>query len=210
LASSYAACEKPRLAAVASAPAALRGEVGMGKRTPSSPRVAIAQHRVKMAASGASVAAGSVEAKLPPHEQVCAEWEKHIKAILFDSRQIAQRVKELGEQISRDYAGKKVLAVGLLTGCFVFMADLMRHIARPHEIDFMVVSSYGKGTASSGNVKLKKDCSIDPAGQHVLIIEDLIDSGRTLQWIRKHLESKGCASIRVSVCERASASRGCG
>jgi hypoxanthine phosphoribosyltransferase len=104
----------------------------------------------------------------------------------------------MAAEISRDYAGRKVLCVGLLTGCFVFLADLLRHFLVPYEVDFMVVSSYGHSTVSSGSVKLKKDMSIDPRGRDVLIIEDLIDTGTTLAWIVAHLKSKGCESVRLA------------
>lgn len=104
---------------------------------------------------------------------------------------------ELAAEIGRDYAGRKVLCVGLLTGCFVFLSDLLRHLLVPYQVDFMVVSSYGAATTSSGSVKLKKDMSIDPKGRDVLIIEDLIDTGTTLEWIVAHLKTKGCASVRL-------------
>ena len=87
--------------------------------------------------------------------------------------------------------------VGLLSGCFVFLSDLLRHFLVPYEVDFMVVSSYGSGTSSSGSIKLKKDMSIDPKGRDVLIIEDLIDTGTTLEWIVSHLKTKGCESVRL-------------
>lgn len=104
---------------------------------------------------------------------------------------------ELAAEITRDYAGRKILCVGLLSGCFVFLSDLLRHVLTPYEVDFMVVSSYGHGTESTGSVKLKKDMSIDPKGRDVLIIEDLIDTGNTLAWIVSHLKTKGCASVRL-------------
>ena len=104
---------------------------------------------------------------------------------------------ELAAEITRDYAGRKILCVGLLSGCFVFLSDLLRQFLTPYEVDFMVVSSYGHGTETSGSVKLKKDMSIDPKGRDVLIIEDLIDTGTTLAWIVSHLKTKGCASVRL-------------
>jgi len=105
--------------------------------------------------------------------------------------------RELAAEISRDYAGRKVLCVGLLTGCFVFLSDLLRSLLVAYEVDFMVVSSYGSGTTSSGSVKMKKDMSIDPKGRDVLIIEDLIDTGKTLEWIVAHLKTKGVESVRL-------------
>lgn len=129
--------------------------------------------------------------------QVCDEWSRNIEVILFGEDQIQRKVRELAAEIGRDYAGRKVLCVGLLTGCFVFLSDLLRNLLVPYEVDFMVVSSYGSSTESSGSVKLKKDMSIDPRGRDVLIIEDLIDTGNTLAWIIKHLQTKGCESIRL-------------
>lgn len=90
-----------------------------------------------------------------------------------------------------------ILLVGLLNGCFIFFADLLRELTIPYEVDFMAVSSYGREASSSGNVKMKKDISIDPFERHVVIVEDLIDTGNTLAWIRDHLASKQCASVRL-------------
>lgn len=128
---------------------------------------------------------------------VCREWNDNMASVLFSEEQIAKRVNELAKQITKDYEGKKVLFVGLLTGAFVFCADLLRKVALPYDLDMMVVSSYGKGTQSSGNLKIKKDLSIDPHGRHVVIVEDLIDSGVTLDRIIKHIRSKDAASVRV-------------
>jgi len=124
-------------------------------------------------------------------------WKTHIKSVLFSDVQISKRVVEMGHKISKDYEGKQLLCVGLLKGAFVFLGELCRHITVPYLIDFMVVSSYGAGTATTGSVKLKKDVDIDPRGRHVLIVEDLIDTGTTLAWILKHLSSKDCASVRL-------------
>jgi len=131
--------------------------------------------------------------------QVCDEWSKNIKVVLFGEDQIQRKVRELAAEISRDYAGRKILCVGLLTGCFVFLADLLRHVLVPYEVDFMVVSSYGHSTTSSGSIKLKKDMAIDPKGRDVIIIEDLIDTGTTLEWIVAHLKTKAASSVRL-VC----------
>jgi len=118
--------------------------------------------------------------------------------VLFSKDQIQQRVMEMADQISKDYAGKKVLVIGLLAGAFVFVADLLRNVNIQYELDFMVVSSYGRHTTTSGNIKVKKDLSIDPAGLHVLILEDLIDTGVTLKWIKQYLSTKNCASIKIA------------
>ena len=110
------------------------------------------------------------------------------------------RVRQLGEDISREYKDKgTILVIGLLNGAFMFVSDLLKHLQVPYEVDFMVCSSYGVSTESSGSVKLKKDVSINPANRHILIVEDLIDTGTTLTWLMSHLTSKGPASIRLAV-----------
>jgi len=128
-----------------------------------------------------------------------AEWAKNIGKVMFTEKQIKEKVVELAATISKKYAGKKILAVGLLSGAFVFVADLLRNLTVPYEVDFVTVSSYGHGTQSSGSVKLKKDLSIDPKDRHVLVIEDLIDTGNTLAWLKNHLKTKECASVEI-VC----------
>ncbi len=124
-------------------------------------------------------------------------WASKVGKILFSEEAIAAKVKELGAQISRDYAGEKVLVVGLLSGAFVFAADLLRHVSAQYDLDFVSLSSYGRGTVTSGSVKLNKDLSIDPRGRHVLVVEDLIDTGVTLEWFSNHLASKGCLSVKI-------------
>jgi len=129
-------------------------------------------------------------------------WGKNIGHILFTEEQIQQKVQELASTISTHYnnrpAGSKpILCVGLLTGAFIFVADLLRRLTVPYEVDFMVVSSYGSGTTSSGSVKLKKDMSIDPHGRDVLIIEDLIDTGHTLAWLENHIKGKKVTSLKL-------------
>lgn len=130
--------------------------------------------------------------KIPP------QWASQIKQILFTEDEIQTKIREMAARISKDYAGKSLVVVGLLKGAFVFLTEMVKHFTVPYEIDFMVVSSYGKGT-TSGNVKLKKDLSIDPSGRHILILEDLIDTGKTLNWICNHLRSKHAASIKIGV-----------
>lgn len=129
--------------------------------------------------------------------QIPKVWADNIKEVLFTSDMIKVRVAELGAQLSADYEGKEVLFIGLLTGAFPFVADILRTIKVPYQIDFMSLSSYGKGTTSSGTVKLKKDCDIDPAGKHVVILEDLIDTGNTLAWVKEHLKTKNVASAKL-------------
>jgi len=136
---------------------------------------------------------------------ICPEWSKNISYVLFQEIEIQTRVKSLALLISSYYrregicgTNRKILCVGLLTGAIVFLSDLLRHFTIPYEVDFVTLSSYGKGTVSSGSVKLKKDLSIDPAGRDILIIEDLIDTGNTLAWLRNHLLHKNCS--RVAIC----------
>lgn len=120
-----------------------------------------------------------------------------VERVLFSAETIKDIVSRLGRQISEDYKGKKLLLVSVLKGSVVFMADLMRSITVPCEIDFMVVSSYGAGTRSSGNVKIVKDLSIDVNDYDLLIVEDILDSGVTLSTLKKMLEGRGPASIKI-------------
>jgi hypoxanthine phosphoribosyltransferase len=106
-------------------------------------------------------------------------------------------VASLGEQITRDYAGRPPLLIGVLKGAFVFMADLARSIALPVEVDFMAVSSYGTATKTSGIVRIVKDLDADLTDRHVLIVEDIVDSGLTLSYLRKGLLARGPASLEV-------------
>ena len=124
--------------------------------------------------------------------------ENAIQQVLLTEEQSAEKVKELGAQISRDYAGKNLMMVSVLKGSVVFMADLMRAITVPCQIDFMCVSSYGSGTSSSGVVKIIKDLDINLHGLDLLIVEDILDSGKTLHYITKMLSDRGTASIRIA------------
>nr|WP_277628403.1 hypoxanthine phosphoribosyltransferase [Arsenicicoccus dermatophilus] len=117
--------------------------------------------------------------------------------VLFTEEQIQARLAELAEQIWRDYEGKDVLLVGVLKGAVMVMADLMRHLPGSVEMDWMAISSYGSGTKSSGVVRILKDLDTDISGRHVLIVEDIIDSGLTLSWTRSNLESRGPASLEI-------------
>ena len=107
-------------------------------------------------------------------------------------------MKELGEQITRDYQDKDTVFVGILKGSFIFLADLVRAVRLERmQMNFMMVSSYGSGTRSSGNITIKKDLDIDLAGKHVLIVEDIIDSGNTLTYLKKYLANRQAASVKV-------------
>ena len=120
-----------------------------------------------------------------------------IERVFYSHEELQAKVKDLGEAITRDYQGKSPIFVGVLKGCFVFMADLMRSVDLPCEIDFMAVSSYGKGTKSSGVVQINKDLSFDIAGRDVLIVEDILDSGVTLNYLKGYLENRNPASIKI-------------
>ncbi len=125
--------------------------------------------------------------------------------VMITGAQIREKVAELGARISRDYAGKDLLVISVLKGSVVFMADLMRAISIPARIDFMAVSSYGAATISSGVVKIIKDIDIDLTGKELLIVEDVLDSGMTLKYLKDLLSGRGPASIRiVTLCDKPS------
>ena len=120
-----------------------------------------------------------------------------IKEVYFTEEQLRDKVRELGARITEDYRGKNPLIVSVLKGSYIFMADLSRAIDIPVEIDFMSVSSYGKGTKSSGQVEIKKDLSDSIEGVHVIVVEDILDSGNTLSYLLHVLEARHPASIRL-------------
>jgi hypoxanthine phosphoribosyltransferase len=117
--------------------------------------------------------------------------------VLFTEEQIKQRVNELGHEITERFAGREPLFVGVLKGSFVFMADLIRSVDLKSSLDFMAVSSYGGGTSSTGAVKIVKDLSEDIGGRDVIIVEDILDSGVTLNYLRSYLENRRPASITI-------------
>lgn len=120
-----------------------------------------------------------------------------ISEILYGEEQLRSRVRELGEQITKDYAGGDPLLVGVLKGSFVFMADLVRAIDLPCALDFMVVSSYGSGTKTTGAVQIIKDLQVDIDGRDIIVIEDILDSGVTLNFLCGMLRSRGARSIKI-------------
>lgn len=122
---------------------------------------------------------------------------KDVEKILFDKEQIAARVQELGRTITDDYAGKPLTVVGILKGGSVFMADLIRAIDLPVHIDFIEASSYGEKTETSGEVRITKDLSHSIEGRHVLIVEDIIDSGLTLTYLRQNLLTRNPLSVKI-------------
>jgi len=123
--------------------------------------------------------------------------DPQIGEILVQPDALAQRVRDLGAEISRDYKGRDPLLVGVLKGAVFFLADLMRHIDIPCEVDFMAVASYGSATDSSGVVRIIKDLDRAIEGRHVLIVEDIVDSGLTLQYLLRNLGSRSPASVEV-------------
>ncbi|HLB62966.1 MAG TPA: hypoxanthine phosphoribosyltransferase [Actinomycetota bacterium] len=125
------------------------------------------------------------------------EFESDIDRILISGEEIQSTVRRLGEEITRDYDGRSLLLIGVLKGAFVMMADLSRRVRLPLEFDFMAVSSYGAATRTSGVVRILKDLDHDIEGQDVLLVEDIIDSGLTLNYLLKNLRSRRPASLEV-------------
>lgn len=124
--------------------------------------------------------------------------DQDILEVLYSEEELKRRVAALGAQISKDYADKdNVVLVGILRGSYIFMADLSRNITIPCRIDFMAASSYGKGTSSSGQIEIKKDLSDPINGAHVILVEDILDSGNTLDYLSKILSARNAASIRI-------------
>ena len=125
------------------------------------------------------------------------EMHPDVARILFTEEELSRRVQELADGINRDYAGKELLLISVLRGSFIFMADLVRRLTIPCRVDFMACSSYGSGTTSSGQVKVTKDLSESIEGLNVLVVEDILDSGRTLNYLLKLLEARRPASVRL-------------
>ena len=123
--------------------------------------------------------------------------EVDIDRIVIGEQELQEKLRELGEQITRDYEGRELLLIGVLKGAFVLMADLSRHIRHPLEVDFMAVASYGAATKTSGVVRILKDLDPDLEGRDVLLIEDIIDSGLTLNYLLKNLRGRRPASLEV-------------
>ena len=123
--------------------------------------------------------------------------EKDIERVLISAEELEAHVAEIGAQISRDFEGKDPIFIGVLKGCFIFMADLMRHVTINCSMDFMAVSSYS-GTTSTGAVKINKDLSEDIEGRHIIIVEDILDSGVTLNYLKNFLMVIRPASISIA------------
>ncbi len=122
-----------------------------------------------------------------------------ILAVLFDEYRIQTRIREIGLEISNEYQGRKPILIGILKGGFIFLADLVRSISIPVEVDFLAISSYGAGTSSSGVVKIRKDIDLDISGRDVIVVEDIVDSGLSLQYIKDYLWQHKPSSLRTCV-----------
>lgn len=120
-----------------------------------------------------------------------------LAGVMFDEAALAAKCREMGRALTRDYAGRDLLVVGILKGSVMFFADLVRQIGIPLNVDFMVVSSYGSGTESSGRISIKKDLSTDIRGRHVLLVEDIVDSGVTMSRLMEELAGREPASIKL-------------
>ena len=124
-------------------------------------------------------------------------FDNDIQEVLFSEEQLKNRVQEIARQITADYQGKEIMLISVLRGSFVFMADLCRAIDLPCTLDFMAVSSYGKGTKSSGQVQITKDLTEDITGRDILVVEDILDSGNTLSYLLQILQARKPASMRL-------------
>lgn len=124
-------------------------------------------------------------------------WHKGLERVLISEEALAERVRELGDEIGAAYSENQPLLIGVLTGAFIFMSDLSRRMAVPLDVDFMAVSSYGQATETSGVVRIVKDLERSLEGRHVLIVEDIIDSGLTLQYLVDTLRRRNPASLRI-------------
>lgn len=122
---------------------------------------------------------------------------KDLAKVLISAKEISERINELGAQISADYNGEEVLFVGILKGCIHFYSDLTRAVDLPLTMDFMAISSYGAGTTSSGEVKMLKDLDKSICGKNIIIVEDIIDSGNTLSYLKRLLSSRQPKSIKI-------------
>jgi hypoxanthine phosphoribosyltransferase len=154
-------------------------------------------HGVRATATAGIVRFGRTDAKRRPHKLACVQDDAAIGEILVPEEDLTRRVRELAEEVSRDYAGKDLVLIGVLKGAVFFLSDLMRHLDIPVEVDFMAVASYGSATKSSGVVRILKDLDAAIEGRDVLIVEDIVDSGLTLQYLLRNLWGRNPASLEV-------------
>ena len=131
-----------------------------------------------------------------------SDVQSELVEVLFTEQQIHDRLAEMASQIEEDYQGKDLLIVGILKGAVMVMADLARSLTRHVEMDWMAISSYGSGTKSSGVVRILKDLDADISGRHVLIVDEIIDTGLTLSWLTSNLSSRGPASVAIATLLR--------
>jgi hypoxanthine phosphoribosyltransferase len=122
---------------------------------------------------------------------------KHEKRVVFSAEEIARQVQLLANRISEDYKGKEVVLIGVLKGAFIFLADLVRQLTIPVQLDFVRVASYGTGTESSGKIRITTDVELDLQGREVLIVEDIVDSGLTTAFLKEHLKNKKPRSVKI-------------
>ena len=130
--------------------------------------------------------------------QLVSEFNNPNIAVLFTAEQIRDRIKELGAEITRDYAGKNPLLIGVLKGACFFLSDLMRVIDTRLGIEFMAISSYGSSTRTSGEVRIMKDLDVPVEGRDILVVEDIVDTGLTLSYLLANLQSRGAASVKLA------------
>ncbi len=122
---------------------------------------------------------------------------ENIEEVLYTEEQINTRIEELANEISKDYKNKEVIIIGLFKGSFLMVSDLVKKLTVETKIDFLSASSYGNSTISSGEIQINKDINIDIEGKHIIIVEDLIDTGQTLYWIKNHFQHKRPESIKI-------------
>src|SRR5437899_4905450 len=134
---------------------------------------------------------------LPSTAQLRQTGGRELKRIVFDEEAIAERVRELGCEITDAYPDGDLLVLGLLKGSFIFLSDLVREIGRPLQVDFLVAASYGEGTVSSGNVRLVYDPETELEGKHILLVEDIVDTGRTLSRLMDLLRARNPRSLEI-------------
>ncbi|WP_456387834.1 hypoxanthine phosphoribosyltransferase [Desulfolithobacter sp.] len=119
------------------------------------------------------------------------------RKLLLSSKQIQQRIAELGQELTREYAGKKLVLMGVLNGAFMFLADLAKHIELDLEVDFIRVASYGNETSTSGTIRLTKEPELELVGKDILLVEDIIDTGTTMAWLERYFQDHAVRSVKV-------------